>query len=60
MITVAMAAVTACLTPTGHHGNLLVYGPGRYQVVDFVRVGAPFTLCLALVVALMAPWLWPL
>ena len=60
VITVAMAAVTACLTPTGHHGNLLVYGPGRYQFVDFVRVGAPFTLCLALVVALMAPWLWPL
>ncbi|MFZ4661396.1 MAG: SLC13 family permease [Caldilineaceae bacterium] len=60
VVTVAMAAVTACLTPTGHHGNLLVYGPGRYQFVDFVRVGAPFTLCLALVVALMAPWLWPL
>lgn len=59
VITVAMAAVTACLTPTGHHGNLLVYGPGRYQFVDFVRVGAPFTLCLALVVALLAPWLWP-
>ena len=38
VITIAMAAVTACLTPTGHHGNLLVYGPGRYKFVDFVRV----------------------
>lgn len=60
VITVAMAAVTACLTPTGHHGNLLVYGPGRYQFVDFVRVGAPLTLCLALIVAFLAPLLWPI
>jgi di/tricarboxylate transporter len=59
VVTVAMAAVTACLTPTGHHGNLLVYGPGRYQFVDFVRVGAPLTLCLAVTVALLAPILWP-
>jgi di/tricarboxylate transporter len=59
VVTVAIAAVTACLTPTGHHGNLLVYGPGRYQFVDFVRVGAPLTLCLAVTVALLAPILWP-
>lgn len=59
VVTVAMAAVTACLTPTGHHGNLLVYGPGRYQFVDFVRVGAPLTFCLAIVVAFLAPLLWP-
>ena len=59
VVTVAMASVTACFTPTGHHGNLLVYGPGRYQFIDFVRVGAPLTFCLAIVVALLAPWLWP-
>ena len=29
VVTVAMAAVAAFLTPIGHHGNLLVYGPGR-------------------------------
>jgi di/tricarboxylate transporter len=30
VVTVAMAAVASFLTPIGHHGNLLVYGPGRY------------------------------
>jgi di/tricarboxylate transporter len=30
VIIVAMAAVTAFLTPIGHHGNLLVYGPENY------------------------------
>ena len=60
VITIAMAAVTACLTPTGHHGNLLVYGPGRYKFVDFVRVGGPLTLVLAVLVAFLAPIFWPI
>lgn len=59
VVTVAMAAVTACITPTGHHGNLLVYGPGRYKFIDFVRVGGLLTVFVALVVALLAPMLWP-
>jgi hypothetical protein len=35
VVTIAMASVAAFLTPIGHHGNLLVYGPGRYQFADF-------------------------
>lgn len=57
-VTVAMAAVAAFLTPIGHHGNLLVYGPGGYQFADFVRVGAPLTALVALVVVLLAPLIW--
>jgi di/tricarboxylate transporter len=59
VVTVAMAAVASFLTPIGHHGNLLVYGPGRYQFSDFVRVGAPLTALVALVVVALAPILWP-
>lgn len=58
VVTVAMAAVTACLTPTGHHGNLLVYGPGRYRYVDFLRIGVPFTALIGILVALLATLLW--
>jgi di/tricarboxylate transporter len=58
VVTVAMAAVVAFLTPIGHHGNLLIYGPGGYRFGDFVRVGAPLTLICALIVALLAPVLW--
>jgi len=56
---VAIAAVTAFLTPIGHHGNLLIYGPGRYQFADFVRVGAPLTILIGVVAVLMAQLLWP-
>ena len=59
VVTVAMAAVTSFFTPIGHHGNLLVYGPGRYQFSDFMRVGIPLTLVVAVIVSLMAPMLWP-
>jgi di/tricarboxylate transporter len=59
VVTVAMAAVTSFLTPIGHHGNLLVYGPGRYQFTDFLRVGTPLTIIVAVVVALISPIIWP-
>jgi di/tricarboxylate transporter len=59
VVTVAMAAVTSFFTPIGHHGNLLIYGPGRYQFSDFMRVGIPLTLVVAVIVSFMAPMLWP-
>jgi di/tricarboxylate transporter len=59
VVTVAMAAVTSFLTPIGHHGNLLVYGPGRYQFRDFVRVGTPLTILVAVVVTAVSLMIWP-
>jgi di/tricarboxylate transporter len=58
VVTVAMAAVAAFLTPIGHHGNLLVYGPGRYQFADFVRAGTPLTVLVGLIVVALAPIIW--
>ena len=59
VVTVAMAAVTSFLTPIGHHGNLLVYGPGRYRFMDFVRVGTPLTVLIAFVVTSVSLMIWP-
>ena len=58
VVTVAMASVVAFLTPIGHHGNLLIYGPGRYRFSDFVKVGTPLTIICGLIVALLAPLIW--
>jgi len=58
VVTVAMASVVAFLTPIGHHGNLLVYGPGRYKFGDFVKVGTPLTAICAIVVVMLAPLIW--
>jgi di/tricarboxylate transporter len=59
VFSVAMGAVAAFLTPIGHHGNLLVYEPGHYRFMDFVRVGTPLTLLMGVAVAWLAPLLWP-
>jgi di/tricarboxylate transporter len=59
VVIVAMAAVAAFLTPIGHHGNLLVYGPGRYQFADFVRVGTPLTIVCGLVAVGVSLLVWP-
>lgn len=58
-VTVAMAAVASFLTPIGHHGNLLIYGPGGYQFSDFLKIGVPMTALVAILVAPLALLLWP-
>jgi di/tricarboxylate transporter len=59
VVTIARAAVTSFFTPIGHHGTLLIYGPGNYRFSDFLRVGTPLTFIIAIIVSIMAPMLWP-
>ena len=58
VVCTALGAVVAFLTPIGHHGNLLILGPGQYRFGDFLRIGLPLTIAIALVSAWMARWLW--
>src|SRR5690606_9867376 len=58
VVVTALGAVVAFLTPIGHHGNLLILGPGQYRFGDFLRVGLPLTAVIALVSAWLAQWLW--
>jgi di/tricarboxylate transporter len=41
---IAYAASAAFITPFSYQTNLLVYGPGGYNLKDFVRIGVPVTL----------------
>ncbi len=58
VVCTALGAVVAFITPIGHHGNLLILGPGRYRFADFIRIGLPLTVLTACVSAWMARWLW--
>ncbi len=58
MVCTALGAVVAFLTPIGHHGNLLILGPGQYRFGDFLRIGLPLTALVALVSTWLARWLW--
>ncbi len=59
-ITVAAGAVSAFITPIGHHGSLLVLRAGNYRFHDFLLLGLPLTILAGLVTAWMAPRLFPL
>ena len=58
VVVTALGAVVAFLTPIGHHGNLLILGPGQYRFGDFLRIGLPLTAVIAVVSAWLAQWLW--
>ena len=51
---------SACFaSPIGYQTNLLVYGPGGYRFVDYLRVGLPLNLLVWLVASVAIPWIWP-
>ena len=60
LMSVAVGASCAFLTPIGHQSNTLVMGPGGYQFGDYWRMGLPLEI---LIIALAVPMLlivWPL
>jgi di/tricarboxylate transporter len=59
VMTVAIAASAAFLSPVGHPANLLVMGPGGYRFSDYIKIGLPLTLVVLVVVILVMPIFWP-
>ena len=60
VVAVMFAASAAFSTPIGYQTNMLVYGPGGYKFTDYLKVGIPMNLLLALTASFMIPILWPL
>jgi di/tricarboxylate transporter len=60
VMTVALAASAAFMTPVSSPVNTLVQVPGKYRFGDFVRVGVPFTIIAMLLTIALVPWLLPL
>jgi di/tricarboxylate transporter len=58
LVTVMFGASAAFLTPMGYQTNTLVYGPGGYRFMDYVRVGLPLNLLMLVVVSFLVPLLW--
>ena len=56
---VAIAASCSFIMPL-EPSCVLVYGPGRYSFMDFVRVGLPLTLIAFILAMIFIPILWPL
>jgi di/tricarboxylate transporter len=59
MMTVAISASAAFLSPVGHPANVMVMGPGGYKFSDYFKVGLPLTFVILVVVLLTLPLFWP-
>lgn len=52
LMTVMFAASTCYLTPLGYQTNIMIYGPGNYKFIDFIKVGGLLSLLSGIVVSL--------
>lgn len=60
LMTVAVAASSAFLTPIGHKNNTLIMGPGGYRFGDYWRMGLPLEVLIIAVGVPMILVVWPL
>ncbi|MGD8317684.1 MAG: SLC13 family permease [Myxococcales bacterium] len=53
-----IAAASAFATPIGFQTNLMVYGPGGYKYVDFLRLGVPLQLLVGISTVTIISFAW--
>ena len=58
-IVVMLAASISLVTPF-EPACILVYGPGKYKFIDFIKTGLGLTLSLNALILLLIPLFWPL
>ncbi|GHA78204.1 SLC13 family permease [Pontibacter akesuensis] len=58
-IAIMLAASVSLVTPF-EPACILVYSPGKYKFLDFIKVGAPLTLLLMVVILVLVPVFWPM
>jgi di/tricarboxylate transporter len=57
---ITFGASAAFAMPIGYQTSLMIYGPGGYRFRDFILMGLPLDLILALLALLLIPYFWPL
>ena len=59
IIAVTLAASYAFASPIGYQTHMMVYGPGGYRFMDFVKVGVPLNVLMWIVAVIAIPLIWP-
>lgn len=59
LMAIAIAASCAYATPVGTPPNTLVFGPGGYKFIDYVKPGVPLCVLSLIVCLIIIPTVWP-
>jgi di/tricarboxylate transporter len=58
-VTLMVGASCSFISPMGYQTNLMVYGPGKYSFIDYVRIGVPLTVLVGVITVYLAPIVFP-
>jgi di/tricarboxylate transporter len=56
---IMIGASASFITPIGYQTNLMVYGPGGYRFSDYLKIGFPLSILIAICTIVLIPIIWP-
>lgn len=59
VLIVCYGASAGFLFPFGYQTHLMVFSPGRYRMMDFIKVGLPVSITYSVIALALVPWLFP-